>query len=46
MWDLNFLKIIQMKLFIKQKHTHRVLKLTEGYQRGNMKGKDKLGAWD
>ena len=26
MWDLIFKKIIQMNLFIKQKHTHRVLK--------------------
>ena len=35
-----------MKLFIKQKQTHRFRKQIYGYQRGNVAGRDKLGAWD
>ena len=34
-----------MKLFIKQKQTHRHRKQTYGYQRG-WGGVDKLGVWD
>ena len=37
---------VQMNLFTKQKQTHRFQKQTSGYQRGNVVGRDKLGAWD
>lgn len=33
-----------MHLFIKQKQTHR--SHTDGYQRGNVEGRDKLGDGD
>ena len=40
-------KMIQMKLFTKQKQTHKLRKQTEGYyQRGKMEGRDKLGVRD
>ena len=35
-----------MNLFTKQKQTYRYRKQTYGYQRGNVEGKDKSGAWD
>ena len=38
--------MIQMKLFTKQKQTHKSWKQPFGYQRGNKEGRDKLGAWD
>ena len=39
--------MIQMKLFTKQKQTHKLRKQTEGYyQRGKMEGRDKLGVRD
>ena len=34
-----------MNIFTKQKQTCRYQKQTYGYQRGNMVGKDKSGAW-
>ena len=43
MWNLK--KMIQMKLFTKQKQTHRHRKQTYGYQRGK-RGRDKMGVWD
>ena len=46
MWNLIFKKMIQMNLFTKQKQTYRYPKQTYGYQRGNMAGRDKSGAWD
>ena len=39
-------KMIQVSLFTKQKHTHRLRKPTYGYQRGKVRGRDKLGIWD
>ena len=42
-------KTIQMNLFTKQKHTHRLWKQTYSYQRGKgerWRGGDKLGVWD
>ena len=42
---MEYKKVIQMKLFIKQRQTHRHRKQTYGYQR--QKGrKDKLRVWD
>ena len=35
-----------MKLFTKQKQTYRVQRQTYCYQRGNVEGRNKLGAWD
>ena len=35
-----------MNLFTKQKHTHRLQKQTYGYQRENVRERDKLGVWD
>ena len=35
-----------MNLFTKWKHTYRHKKQTYCYQRGNMEGRDKSGAWD
>ena len=35
-----------MNLFTKQKQTCRYGKQTYGYQRGNVEGRDKSGAWD
>ena len=35
-----------MNLFTKQKQTYRYREQTYGYQRGNVVGRDKLGAWD
>ena len=40
------LKMIQMKLFTKQKHTHRLQKQTYSYQKGNVGGRDRLAVWD
>ena len=34
-----------MKLYIKQKHTHR-FKNKHGYQGINVGGREKLGAWN
>ena len=45
MWNLIF-KMIQMKLFTKQKQTYRHRKQTCSYERGNLVGRDKSGAWD
>ena len=42
----GILKVNTMKLFSKQKQTHRLRKQTYGYQRGRGEGKDKLGVWD
>ena len=43
-------KMIQMNLFTKQKQTQKQIygfqKQIYGYQRGNVGGRDKLGAWD
>ena len=41
---VEFLKLIQMNLFTRQKKTHRHRKQTYGYQRGYGR-KDKLGKW-
>ena len=44
--------MIQMNLFTKQKHTHRLREhhslreQTYGYQEGRAGGRDRLGAWD
>ena len=35
-----------MNLFTWQKQSYRYGKQTYGYQRGNMEGRDKSGAWD
>ena len=35
-----------MNLFTKQKETYRYRKQTYGYQKGNVAGRDKSGAWD
>ena len=35
-----------MNLYTKQKQTHRYQKQTYGDQRGNVRGRDKSGAWD
>ena len=35
-----------MNLFTEQKQTYRYRKQTYGYQRGNVAGRDKSGAWD
>ena len=35
-----------MNAYAKQKRTHRYRKQTCGYQRGNVAGRDKSGAWD
>ena len=43
MWNLK--KMSPMKLFAKQKQTHRHRKQTYGYQKGNG-GEDELGVWD
>ena len=42
----NLKKMIQMYLFTKLTHTHRLRKQTYGYQRGKLGGRDILGAWD
>ena len=39
-------KLIQMNLFTKQKQTHRLRNQTYSYQRGKVRGRDKLGGWD
>ena len=39
-------KIIQMNLHVKEKQIHRHRKQTYGYQRGEERGRDKLGVWD
>ena len=44
MWNLK--KMIQMNLFTKQKHTHRLRKQNYRYKRGKVKGTDKLAGWD
>ena len=41
MWNLK--KMIQMKLFTKQKQTHSHRKQTYGYQRGKVGERDKSG---
>ena len=38
--------MIQMNLFAKQKHTHRLWKQTYGYQRGTVGVRDGLEFWD
>ena len=35
-----------MNVYAKQKQTHRHRKQTCGYQRGKVRGRDKLGVWD
>ena len=35
-----------MNVFTKQKQTYGYGKQTYGYQRGNVVGRDKSGAWD
>ena len=35
-----------MNLYTKQKQTHRHRKQTNGYQREEEEGRDKLGVWD
>ena len=45
MWTLKKKKK-QMKLFTKQKQTHRHGKQNYGYQRGSCGEKEKLEAWD
>ena len=35
-----------MNLLTKQKQSYRCRKHTYGYQRGNVRGRDKSGAWD
>ena len=35
-----------MKVYAKQKQTHRYRKQTSGYQRGEESEGDKLGVWD
>ena len=35
-----------MNLFTKQKQTHRHRTHTYGYQKGNVRGRDKLGIWE
>ena len=37
--------MIQMNSFTKQKQTHRLQKQTYGYQKGNIRWRDKLGVW-
>ena len=39
-------KLIQINLLTKQKQTCRLQKWIYSYQRGKVKGKDKLGVWD
>ena len=38
--------MIQINLFTKQKHTHQLRKQNYKYQRGKVKGMDKLRGWD
>ena len=38
--------MIQKNLFTKQKQTHRLRKQNYGYQKGKMRGRDKLGGLD
>ena len=35
-----------MNLLSKQKQTHRLKNQTDGYQRGKVRGRIKLGGWD
>ena len=35
-----------MNLLTKQKQTYRVQRQIYSYQRGNVEGRNKLGAWD
>ena len=35
-----------MKLFTKQKQTHRLREQTCGFQGGRVEGRDRLGGWD
>ena len=35
-----------MDFFTKQEQTHKHRKQTYGYQRGKVRGRDKLGVWD
>ena len=48
-YDITYMrnpkKIIQMFLFAKQKHTHRLREWTYGYQVGREGGRDQLGVW-
>ena len=44
--ESNFLKMIQMNLFTKQKQTYRYQNQTNGCQTGNAGGWGKIGAWD
>ena len=44
MWNLK--KMIQMKLFTKQKQTHRLRKKLMVTKGGRWRGGDKLGVWD
>ena len=49
MWNLIFLKITQMNLFIKNKTTELIYKYqkqTHDYQTENVAGRVKAGAWD
>ena len=39
-------KMIQMNLFTKQKQSYRCPKQIYGYQRGNVGGRGKSGAWE
>ena len=39
-------KLIQTKLYIKQKEMHRHRKQASAYQSGKLGGKDELGVWD
>ena len=42
----NIIKMMQKNLFTKQKQMQRFWKQTNGNQRGNTRGRDKLGGWD
>ena len=41
----NFLKMIRINLFTKEKQTHRYQKQTYGYQRGNVVGRNNSRVW-
>ena len=38
--------MIQMNLFMKQKHTHRLREQHYSYQGERVQGRDRLGIWD
>ena len=38
--------MIQMNVYAKQKQTHRYRKPAGGYQRGEGRGRGKLGVWN